>query len=394
MASLEVVVNQRDMQKCNQSKGKAAKAKSKPEEPFVASRWTSEASWAELRGLDPEALAGAVRDVLERLQTRGNDTLASAERRAAGLDVAGLIRGLGAAGLWRLGLIDAIRDLLDGGLVEGIEGALFSIESLVKDEVGCAWFEPYAVDLLPIILRKADHKASPVRVGVERTLRAIVVSLNPRAARLVLPQLFESMESPDWRIKYVAVSLVGSLAKNASSQINICMPMIVPRLTTCLRDTKKEVSKAARSALTEACSVIGNPDIDPVVPSVIAAIKDPKNTPKALDNLLHTTFVHTVDAATLSVIVPVLARSLVDRGMHPKRKTATVIVNMCKLVQNPVDVEPFVPKLLPELVKCAEEAAFEEIRDVCADAVAVLTKAMEDANLSSGAMEAANLASS
>ena len=53
------------------------------------------------------------------------------------------------------------------------------------------------------------------------------------------------------------------------------MPLVVPRVTTCLRDTKKEVAKAARTALIEACSVIGNPDIAPVVPSVISAIKDP-----------------------------------------------------------------------------------------------------------------------
>jgi hypothetical protein len=52
--------------------------------------------------------------------------------------------------------------------------------------------------------------------------------------------------------------------------------------------------------------------------------------------------------------------------MHEKRKAATVIINMCKLVLNASDVEPFVSRLLPELKRSAEDAAFEEIRGVCA----------------------------
>ena len=149
------------------------------------------------------------------------------------------------------------------------------------------------------------------------------------------------------------------------------------------------MSKAAKVTLTEACGVIGNPDIAEAVPTIIAAIKNPDDTHKALDDLMHTTFVHPVTAATLSVIVPILSRSLVDRGMHPKRKTATVVINMCKLVQNPHDVEAFVPKLLPELKKCSEEAAFEEIRGVCACAVEVLERAMGHAGMIANGTEGA-----
>ena len=94
---------------------------------------------------------------------------------------------------------------------------------------------------------------------------------------------------------------------------------------------------------------------------------------------MHTTFVHQVDASSLAVIVPILARSLADRGMHPKRKTAMIVVNMCKLVLNPLDVEPFAPKLLPELKRCGEDATFEEIRDICKAAADVLERKMAEA---------------
>jgi hypothetical protein len=121
--------------------------------------------------------------------------------------------------------------------------------------------------------------------------------------------------------------------------------------------------------------------------------------------------------------------------MHEKRKAATVVINMCKLVLNPSDVEPFVTRcvcltlhlhpavapqtlisasmplrrgaytpiylpcraihpwqyfthlwhvhfrLLPELRKSAEDAAFEEIRGVCATAEQVLLRAMGEAGI-------------
>lgn len=243
-------------------------------------------------------------------------------------------------------------------------------------------FEPYVFPLFPAMLAATGHKSKPVQEAALGACAATVRALNPRAARLVLPLLFKAMESPEWRVKQGCCQLIGVLAKHASSQLNICMPLIVPRVTVCLRDTKKEVSKAAKQALVDACSVMNNPDIAPVVPAMLLAIKDPDQCPAALEDLMHTTFVHPVDASSLSVIVPILARSLTSRGaMHEKRKAATVIINMCKLVLNPSDVEPFVPKLLPELKRSAEDAAFDEIREVCAAAEATLLRAMGEAGI-------------
>ena len=58
------------------------------------------------------------------------------------------------------------------------------------------------------------------------------------------------MESADWKVKLYSVQLVGIISRHAASQINVCMPMIVPRVTTCLRDTKKEVCLSVLSPST------------------------------------------------------------------------------------------------------------------------------------------------
>lgn len=105
------------------------------------------------------------------------------------------------------------------------------------------------VSLVPAIIPYYGAKAQELRTLTGETLVIAIGSLNPRASRLVLPIIFEGMESEDWRVKQGSVQLVGVLSKHSASQLNICMPLLVPRVTMCLRDTKKEVSKAAKAAL-------------------------------------------------------------------------------------------------------------------------------------------------
>jgi hypothetical protein len=62
-------------------------------------------------------------------------------------------------------------------------------------------------------------------------------------------------------------------------------------------------------------SVIRNPEIAKLVPMLLAAIADPAaNNKHALDTLLATVFVNTVDAPSLALLIPVVHRSLRDRS--------------------------------------------------------------------------------
>jgi len=169
------------------------------------------------------------------------------------------------------------------------------------------------------------------------------------------------------------------LAEAQRTAVGACLKDIVPAVSNCLSDTKKEVSKAARDAMAQACLVIANPDILPLVPDVIKTIGDIERTEKTMDKLLATTFVTQIDQPTLAIMVPILSRSLVDRRQLMKRKAALVIDNMCKLVAEPMDMAPFGPILEPKLARNAEEIASEEIREFCQRALATLRTAMGDA---------------
>ena len=83
-------------------------------------------------------------------------------------------------------------------------------------------------------------------------------------------------------------------------------------------------------------SVIRNPEVQKLVPSLLAAIAEPNTHAKrALDLMLSTTFVNTVDAASLALIVPVVHRSLRDRSGDAKKRAARIVGNMCALINEP-----------------------------------------------------------
>ena len=67
-------------------------------------------------------------------------------------------------------------------------------------------------------------------------------------------------------------------------------------------------------------------------PVLLGAIGDPANkTRDALEALLECEFMHSIDAPSLALLVPILARALRDRGADLKRKSAAITGNMVQL---------------------------------------------------------------
>ena len=65
---------------------------------------------------------------------------------------------------------------------------------------------------------------------------------------------------------------------------------------------------------------------------------------------------------------PLLKRGFDEPTTATKRNCARIVENMSKLVDDPYEVEPFVPLLLPQLARAKEEVSDPEARNVCAKA--------------------------
>lgn len=263
---------------------------------------------------------------------------------------------------------------------EAREGCLLFVRAL--SEIGGKTAEPFLVPLLAVALEECSSSVSMVREAAEDTAVSLITLVNPYAvSTMICPVIFEALQSPEWRVKTVALDVLAQSAACHPRSISRLLPKIIPAVTAQVWDTKPQVTKAAASALLACCQTNINPDVAPAVPAVVNAIMKPSETVKALDELKGTTFVATVDASTLSILCPVLSRGLKDKMALNKRSCCIVIENMSRLVETPEAVAPFGPLLVPDLKRVAENVQFDEIRDAALAALNALTKALGHASV-------------
>ena len=265
---------------------------------------------------------------------------------------------------------------------EAREGCLLFLRAL--SQIVGKPSEPFVVPMLAAALEECSSSSSFVREAAEDTSNSILELVNGFAVPiLVCPVIFEALHSPEWRVKSVALEKLAQCASLHPTHISTLLPQIIPTVTPQVWDTKPQVTKAAKDALLACCNTNINPDVAPAIPAVVNAICKPNDTIKAIDELKATTFVATVDASTLSILCPILARGLKDKMAINKRSCCIVIENMSRLVETPEAVAPFGPLLVPELKKVAENVQFEEIRDAALKALNALTKALGHADIES-----------
>ena len=117
-----------------------------------------------------------------------------------------------------------------------------------------------------------------------------------------------------------------------------------------------------------------NTDLTQFLPEVIKCILQPQEVPETVHTLAGVVFVQEVFGSSLSVMAPLLKRGLDEPATATKRNCARIIENMAKLVDDPYEVEAFVPVLLPTLERAKEEVSDPEARNVMGKAHEQLTK--------------------
>ena len=89
-----------------------------------------------------------------------------------------------------------------------------------------------------------------------------------------------------------------------------------------------------------------------------------EDTGDCIHGLAATVFVQEVKGPALALVVPLLFRGLKEKQQAMKRKVATIINNMCQLVNDPSYVLPFVDRLCPGLEKAEDEMTDENAKRV------------------------------
>ncbi|AJV50338.1 BAF_collapsed_G0041310.mRNA.1.CDS.1 [Saccharomyces cerevisiae] len=235
--------------------------------------------------------------------------------------------------------------------------------------------EPYIVQLVPAICTNAGNKDKEIQSVASETLISIVNAVNPVAIKALLPHLTNAIvETNKWQEKIAILAAFSAMVDAAKDQVALRMPELIPVLSETMWDTKKEVKAASTAAMTKATETVDNKDIERFIPSLIQCIADPTEVPETVHLLGATTFVAEVTPATLSIMVPLLSRGLNERETGIKRKSAVIIDNMCKLVEDPQVIAPFLGKLLPGLKSNFATIADPEAREVTLRALKTLRR--------------------
>jgi|EP00979_Chaetoceros_neogracilis_P012424 elongation factor 3 len=240
---------------------------------------------------------------------------------------------------------------------------------------GAVEAEAFNAQCLSTIIGQATSKSPAVKDAASDTALAICKNITPFAMKSLLPGIFAQLPvEVKWPIRELALNCIAVFHSHAPKQLGNALPEIVPEVTACMWDTKKQVKIAATNAMKTACEVIGNKDIEHMTGKIITAITKPKEVPEIMHQMAGVTFVQSVESPALAMVVPLLLRGLREKLTATKRQSAVIIDNMSKLVDNPLDAAPFLPLLLPVLQINADAISDPEAREVTGRAVAQLMR--------------------
>lgn len=294
-----------------------------------------------------------------------------AVRRGAAYGIAGLVRGGGIASIGQTDLIRTLIDAMENKRSSSArQSAQFVIETLSMALQ--RHFEPYALQLMPLVLSSLGDPVFEVREATNDASRQVMKHTTAYGVSKLIPMAIENLNLTAWRSKRGAVELLGNMAYLSPHELSTNLSLIVPEIVAVLNDTHKEVRAAANSSLNRFGHVISNPEIQALVPKLIGAIAEPEKTEVALDGLLKTQFVHYIDAPSLALISHVLQRGLGDRSAAVKKKACQIVGNMAILTSSQ-DIAPY----LPELTVSLETAMVDPVPGTRATAARALGSLVE-----------------
>ncbi|KAI1125504.1 ABC transporter [Nemania abortiva] len=255
------------------------------------------------------------------------------------------------------------------------EKAANAIQAIAQHSEISANVEPYLVVLLPLVLAAIGDKITAVKNAATAAALAIIEAINPNSVKAALPHITNSiLTAQKWPEKMAALDCIETLVRTAPAQLAYRVPELIPVISESMWDTKKEVKDRAYKTMEKICELIVNRDIERFIPELIKCIAKPENVPETVHLLGATTFVTEVHEPTLALMVPLLDRGLAERETAIKRKAAVIVDNMCKLVDDPSIVAPFLPKMMPGLTKNFETLADPEAREKTKQALDTLIR--------------------
>ena len=185
---------------------------------------------------------------------------------------------------------------------------------------------------------------------------------------LILQIIFKEIENGPigklFMVDYFSKTYIIRVELQERDLLSVSLNDIIPPLNDFIHNTKQEVAQIALDVLTLDMKGITNKDVEPFIPDLIEAMQHPEEIEETIQKLGGVVFVQTIDNSTLSVIVPLMQAGFKHPKFLIKRLCSRIVSNMSKLVEDPIEAEPFLGSLLSCIDYCIDTIANPEVREV------------------------------
>lgn len=245
-----------------------------------------------------------------------------------------------------------------------------------------AWATPLLIGepLQSLVALHSDGKVGKASLAAAS---AIIAKFTPKGhgiVQLVLPIPMKLVDDKNWKVRVVGLKLLPSCLgqmQHTTKQLSELLSRLLPQLLAGpLMEPRKEIQEAAKEVLEVIGKFVRNSEVAALSKDVVKAVADPANqkyTQEVLAKLGSTTFMNYIDAASLSLLIPIMTRGMKEREQKSRKWSAQILGAIVTLVKDIEYLRPYLPTLLPLLKECAIDPTYEIQREA-AKALGMLTQ--------------------
>jgi elongation factor 3 len=260
------------------------------------------------------------------------------------------------------------------------ESVLLILQNLAATLAGQSPYESYLLQFFSLIFDLFADKDKNVVKSAKTTLD-VVYGIFPIEilATVFLDDLVKYLNSSaKWNSKIAGLNVLDQLISDSPADLlELKFVTVVPALTDLSTDFKPELAKQGLVVLKKFVKVLDNLDLQLKYDIIVETLADPNKVTECIKNLSSVTFVAEVTEPALSLLVPILDKSLkMSSSTNDQlRQTVTVTENLTRLVNNKREIETYIPILLPGVEKVFNNASLPEVRELAGKALDVLKDA-------------------
>ncbi|CAI5756166.1 unnamed protein product [Candida verbasci] len=280
---------------------------------------------------------------------------------------------------WKLN--DILKSLLkpkNSPLVK--EAALMIIQQLASKFGGKTPSESYFLPYFYTAFESFSDKDKNVVKAAKSTIESLFGIYPTEALGTVVLEEFLSIfqSGAKWQSKIATLNFFDKLIDEVPADIlELKFKNVVPVLTDLSTDFKPELAKHGLQTLKKFVKILDNLDLQNKYDLIVETLADPQKVTNCIKSLSSVTFVAEVTEPALSLLVPILDKSLnmSSSSNEQLRQTVMVTENLTRLVNNKREIEHYIPILLPGVDKVVNNASLPEVRELADKALKVLLDA-------------------